>query len=295
MSLPDCTELRRRGHPFHRMSAERGRGRRLLPAAHQHSAGLPRRGLRHLQVVLRIRQLRRWGLHRRGDDRRRGRAGLRADLPDGPGIGLHHPHPRHVGRRQDRASPPTRARSPRSTRCPTRPSRSPSRWTTGRRWGSSRASTSTSRCPGTDQARSFSFSSGPSADDVGFLIRNTSHGVLTTYLRDRAQGRRPDRVQRPAGQLLPAGDQAAGAVPGRRHRPGTVPVDAATRSRPTGSDHPVHLIFGVTNDARPGQDGRTGGVRRADAELHLHLLRRRRGQRLPEQGLRHPVHDARST
>src|SRR6476661_8860814 len=47
--------------------------------------------------------------------------------------------------------------------------------------------------PGTDQARSFSFSSGPSADEVGFLIRNTSHGVLTTYLRDRAKN--GDRIE----------------------------------------------------------------------------------------------------
>ena len=41
--------------------------------------------------------------------------------------------------------------------------------------------------PGTDQTRSFSFSSGPGPDEVGFLVRNTTHGVLTTYLRDRAK------------------------------------------------------------------------------------------------------------
>ena len=62
----------------------------------------------------------------------------------------------------------------------------------------------------------------------------------------------------------------------------------------TGSDYPVHLIFGVTNEAGSGQDGRTGGVRRADPELHLHLLRGRRGQHLPEQGIRHPVHHPRA-
>ena len=41
--------------------------------------------------------------------------------------------------------------------------------------------------PGTDQTRSFSFSSGPGAEGVGFLIRNTTYGVLTTYLRERAK------------------------------------------------------------------------------------------------------------
>ena len=34
--------------------AERGRRRRLVPAAHQHPAGLSRRGLRHLQELLRV-------------------------------------------------------------------------------------------------------------------------------------------------------------------------------------------------------------------------------------------------
>ena len=41
--------------------------------------------------------------------------------------------------------------------------------------------------PGTDQTRSFSFSTGPGLDEVAFLARNTTHGVLTTYLRDRAK------------------------------------------------------------------------------------------------------------
>ena len=131
MSLSDRTELRGRCHSFHRVPAERGGGGRIVPAADQHSVGLSRRGVRDLQIILRVRQLRRWRLHRRGDDRGRGRAGLRPDLPDGPGIGLHHPHSRHVRRRQDQHHAPTRARFRRSTRCRKRPSRSRSRWTTG--------------------------------------------------------------------------------------------------------------------------------------------------------------------
>ena len=87
--------------------------------------------------------------------------------------------------------------------------------------------------PGTDQTRSFSFSSGPGQDEVAFLARNTSHGVLTSYLRDRAKVGDKIEFNGPLGSLLPARDQAAGAVPGRRHRAGPVPVDAATRSNAT--------------------------------------------------------------
>ena len=41
--------------------------------------------------------------------------------------------------------------------------------------------------PGTDQTRSYSFSSGPQADEVAFLLRNTPTGALPTYLRERAK------------------------------------------------------------------------------------------------------------
>ena len=42
--------------------------------------------------------------------------------------------------------------------------------------------------PGTDQTRSYSFSTGPGQDEVAFLVRNITHGVLMSpYLRDRAQ------------------------------------------------------------------------------------------------------------
>jgi NAD(P)H-flavin reductase/ferredoxin len=101
--------------------------------------------------------------------------------------------------------------------------------------------------PGTDQARSFSFSSGPSADEVGFLIRNTSHGVLTTYLRDRAKiGDRIEfngplgsfylrEIKRPA--LFLAGGTGLAPFLSMLHKIETM-----------GSDHPIHLIFGVTNE-----------------------------------------------
>ncbi len=101
--------------------------------------------------------------------------------------------------------------------------------------------------PGTDQARSFSFSSGPSSDEVGFLIRNTSHGVLTTYLRDRAKT--GDRIEfnGPLGSFyLRAINRPALFLAGGT---GLAPFLAMLdKIETTVSDHPVHLIFGVTNE-----------------------------------------------
>src|SRR5207249_3671374 len=47
--------------------------------------------------------------------------------------------------------------------------------------------------PGTDQTRSYSFSSGPQAQEVSFLLRNTPTGALPTYLRERAK--EGDRIE----------------------------------------------------------------------------------------------------
>jgi len=102
--------------------------------------------------------------------------------------------------------------------------------------------------PGTDQTRSFSFSSGPGQDEVGFLVRNTSHGVLTTYLRDRAQAGDKIEFNGPLGSFYL-----------REIKRPTVFLAGGTGLAPFlsmlhkieqggGSAHPIHLIFGVTND-----------------------------------------------
>ena len=63
--------------------------------------------------------------------------------------------------------------------------------------------------PGTDQTRSFSFSSGPGRDEVG-VPRPQHHARRAHHVPARpGQARRQDRVQRPARQLLPARAQAA--------------------------------------------------------------------------------------
>ena len=103
--------------------------------------------------------------------------------------------------------------------------------------------------PGTDQARSFSFSSGPGADEVGFLIRNTTYGVLTTYLRERAKTGDKISFNGPLGSfylrkierpvLFLAGGTGLAPFLSMLHK---IEQDGA-------SEHPIHLIFGVTNDA----------------------------------------------
>jgi len=103
--------------------------------------------------------------------------------------------------------------------------------------------------PGTDQARSFSFSSGPGDDEVGFLIRNTQYGVLTTYLRDRAKSGDKISFNGPLGSFYlrkierPVLFLAGGT--------GLAPFLSMLSKieQDGGSEHPIHLIFGVTNDA----------------------------------------------
>lgn len=42
------------------------------------------------------------------------------------------------------------------------------------------------KVPGTDEERSYSFSSGPDAEKLTFLVRTAPDGVMTTYLKERA-------------------------------------------------------------------------------------------------------------
>jgi benzoate/toluate 1,2-dioxygenase reductase component len=102
--------------------------------------------------------------------------------------------------------------------------------------------------PGSDQTRSYSFSSGPQVEEVSFLLRDTDTGALPTYLRERgAVGDRIEfngplgsfylrAIQRPL--LLLAG--------GTGLAPFLSMLDKIGRDG--GTDQPIHLIFGVTND-----------------------------------------------
>ena len=100
---------------------------------------------------------------------------------------------------------------------------------------------------------------------MGFLIRNTTNGVLTTYLRERAKN--GDRIEfnGPLGSFyLRAIKRPALFLAGGT---GLAPFLSMLHKieQNGGSEHPVHLIFGVTNDAGPRRSRRVGGVRRAAA------------------------------
>src|SRR3954447_24306463 len=102
--------------------------------------------------------------------------------------------------------------------------------------------------PGTDQTRSYSFSSGPNAEDISFLLRDTDTGALPTYLRERAK--EGDRIEfnGPLGSFyLRAIERPVLFLAGGT---GLAPFLSMLDkiSRDGGSEHPVHLIFGVTND-----------------------------------------------
>jgi benzoate/toluate 1,2-dioxygenase reductase component len=101
--------------------------------------------------------------------------------------------------------------------------------------------------PGTDQRRSYSFSSPPGADTLSFLVRNIPPGVMSTYLRERAVPGTPIEFIGPAGSfylreikrplLLLAG--GTGLAPF---------LSMLGRIAETGSAYPIHLGYGVTND-----------------------------------------------
>jgi benzoate/toluate 1,2-dioxygenase reductase component len=101
--------------------------------------------------------------------------------------------------------------------------------------------------PGTDQTRSYSFSSGPRADEAGFLLRNTPTGALPTYLRERAKEGDRIEFQGPLGSfyLRPVQRPVLFLAGGTGLAPFLSMLDKLSQE---GSPHPVHLIFGVTND-----------------------------------------------
>ena len=101
--------------------------------------------------------------------------------------------------------------------------------------------------PGTDQTRSYSFSSGPRADEAGFVLRNTPTGALPTYLRERAKEGDRIEFQGPLGSfyLRPVQRPVLFLAGGTGLAPFLSMLDKLSQE---GAEHPIHLIFGVTND-----------------------------------------------
>ncbi|SEJ13402.1 benzoate/toluate 1,2-dioxygenase reductase subunit [Azotobacter beijerinckii] len=104
------------------------------------------------------------------------------------------------------------------------------------------------KVPGTDQTRAYSFSSLPHDGEVSFLIRNVPGGLMSGYLSQQAKAGDAMTLTGPLGSfylreirrplLMLAG--------GTGLAPFTAMLEKIAAS---GSDHPVHLIYGVTHDA----------------------------------------------
>ena len=102
--------------------------------------------------------------------------------------------------------------------------------------------------PGTDQKRSYSFSSTPGDNQVAFLIRDIPRGLMSTFLREQGQPGTEMDFTGPSGSFYlrdvkrPLLFLAGGT--------GLAPfLSMLGRLALTGSGFPIHMVYGVTNDA----------------------------------------------
>ena len=102
--------------------------------------------------------------------------------------------------------------------------------------------------PGTTAQRSYSFASAPGDAALTFLVRDIPGGLMSTWLRGTATPGTMLDVTGPAGAFYlrdisrPALFLAGGT--------GLAPfLSMLSRLAQTGTTHPVHMVYGVTNDA----------------------------------------------
>jgi len=101
--------------------------------------------------------------------------------------------------------------------------------------------------PGTDEHRSYSFSSKVGAAEASFLIRNVPGGLMSGWLANRAKpGTRMKFVGPQGSFFLRAVERPVVMLAGGT---GLAPILSMLELlADQGTDHPVHLIYGVTND-----------------------------------------------
>ena len=101
--------------------------------------------------------------------------------------------------------------------------------------------------PGTDQRRSYSFSSPPGSEALSFLVRDMHPGAMSTFLREQATPGTAMEFTGPSGAFYlrevkrPLLFLAGGT--------GLAPfLSMLAKLAATGCHHPVHLVYGVSND-----------------------------------------------
>lgn len=102
--------------------------------------------------------------------------------------------------------------------------------------------------PGSTQTRSYSFSSGPSANEVSFLIRNVPQGLMSSYLREQVKPGDAITFLGPMGSfyLRPIERPLLFLAGGTGLAPFLSMLDKIAEEGEV--TQPVHLIFGVTHD-----------------------------------------------
>jgi benzoate/toluate 1,2-dioxygenase reductase subunit len=101
--------------------------------------------------------------------------------------------------------------------------------------------------PGTDQSRSYSFSSAPTDQALTFLVKLTPGGVMSTYLEERAEVGEEITFTGPHGSFfLRESDAPLLLLAGGT---GLAPVLSILRTlEGDRSDRQMHLVYGVTTD-----------------------------------------------
>lgn len=101
--------------------------------------------------------------------------------------------------------------------------------------------------PGSDQSRAYSFSSLQKDGEVSFLIRNVPGGLMSSFLTSLAKAGDNMSLAGPLGSfyLRPIQRPLLLLAGGTGLAPFTAMLEKVAEQ---GSEHPLHLIYGVTND-----------------------------------------------
>ncbi|MET3244371.1 benzoate/toluate 1,2-dioxygenase reductase subunit [Burkholderia sp. OAS925] len=104
------------------------------------------------------------------------------------------------------------------------------------------------RVPGTDQTRSYSFSSGPSESRVSFLVRNVRQGAMSNWLCESAKVGDQIEFRGPLGSfyLRPIERPVLFLAGGTGLAPFLSMLDKIVADG--GSPHPIHMVLGVNTD-----------------------------------------------
>ncbi|APO82434.1 benzoate 1,2-dioxygenase electron transfer component BenC [Pseudomonas putida] len=103
------------------------------------------------------------------------------------------------------------------------------------------------KVPGSEQSRAYSFSSLPKDGEVSFLIRNVPGGLMSSFLTNLAKAGDSMTLAGPLGSfyLRPIQRPLLLLAGGTGLAPFTAMLEKIAEQ---GSEHPLHLIYGVTND-----------------------------------------------